>query len=287
MYAVTAATGQLGRLVVAELLESGVPAGRIVAAVRDPAKAADLAAKGVEVREADYDRPETLRTAFEGVRRVLLISSSAVGVRVPQHQAAIDAAKAAGVELLAYTSILHADTTPAQLAEEHKATEAAIGGSGLPAAILRNGWYTENHLMALKPVLEHGAMVGAAGEGRFSSATRADYAAAAAKVLTADDQAGKVYELAGDDGYTYAEFAAELSRRAGKEIAYRDLSEADYKEVLVSAGLPEGFAAILADADEAARGGALHDSSRTLSRLIGRPTTPMPQTVEAAVKAAG
>lgn len=284
MYAITGATGQLGRLVVDELLKT-VPADRIVAAVRDPAKAAALAARGVHVREADYGRPETLRAALAGVRRVLLISSDAVGVRAAQHQAVIDAS--ADVELLVYTSMLHADTTPARLAAEHKATEDAIAASGLPAAILRNGWYTENHLMALQPALEHGTMMGAAGEGRFSSAARLDYAVAAVEVLTADDQAGKVYELAGDQAYTLAEFAAELSRRAGKPVAYRDLPEADYKGVLLGAGLPEPLADALADEDVVARGDTLFDESRTLSTLIGRPTTPMRETVAGALRAAG
>ncbi len=284
MYAVTAATGQLGRLVVDELLKT-VPADRIVAAVRDPGKAADLATKGVVVREADYDRPDTLRAALAGVRRVLLISSSAVGVRARQHQAAIDAAKAANVELLAYTSILHADTTPARLASEHKATEDAIRASGVPAAILRNGWYTENHLMGLQPALAHGATAGAAGTGRFSSAARADYAVAAAKVLLAENQAGQVYELVGDEAYTLAEFAAELSRQAGRPISYRDMTEADYKAMLLGAGLPEPLADALADEDHVARGDTLFDDSGTLGRLIGRPTTPMPETVAAAVAA--
>ena len=285
MYVVTAATGQLGRLVIDELLRA-VPASDIVAAARDPGKASDLAAKGVEVREADYDRPDTLRSAFQGVRRVLLISSSEIGRRAPQHQAAIDAASAAGVELLAYTSILHADATPARLADEHKATEAAIVAAGLPAAILRNGWYTENHAMGIRPALEHGAMVGTAGEGRFSSAARADYAVAAARVLTADGQAGKVYELAGDEGYTLAEFAAELSRQAGQDVIYRDLPEADYQEVLVGVGLPRAFAEVIADADRSARGDTLFDPGRALSRLIGRPTTPMRDSIAEALKAA-
>lgn len=284
MYAVTGATGQLGRLVVAELLRI-VPPAQIVAAVRDPGKAADLSALGVQVRQADYNRPDTLRTALAGVRRVLLISSNTVGTRTQQHRAVIDAAKAADIELLAYTSILHADTTPAKLASEHRATEEAIAASGLTGAFLRNGWYTENHLMALQPALEHGAMVGAAGQGRFSSAARADYAAAAAKVLTSEEQAGKIYELAGDDAYTLSAFAAELSRQAGKPVAYRDLSEADYKGVLLGAGLPEPLADVLADEDNVARGDTLFDDSRTLSRLIGRPTTPMRETVAGALRA--
>jgi NAD(P)H dehydrogenase (quinone) len=283
MYAITGATGQLGRLVINELLAS-VAADQIVALVRDPSKARDLAAKGVTVREADYERPDTLVLALANAHRVLLISSDAVGVRARQHQAVIDAAKAAGVELLAYTSMLHADVTPAKLAAEHKATEDAIVASGVPAVILRNGWYTENHLMGLHHALEHGAMVGAAGNGRFSSAARADYAAAAAKVLTADGQAGKVHELAGDQAYTLAEFAAELSQQAGKPIEYRDLAESDYKRVLLSAGLPEPLADALADEDIASRNDVLFDDGHVLSALIGRPTTPMRDTIAEVVR---
>lgn len=284
MYAVTGATGQLGRLVISELLAS-VPAEQIVALVRDPSKAGDLAAKGVTVREADYERPDTLGPALAGVDRVLLISSDAVGVRARQHQSVIDAAKAAGVELLAYTSMLHADATPARLAAEHKATEDAIAASGVPAVILRNGWYTENHLMGLQQALEHGAMVGAAGGGRFSSAARADYAAAAATVLIAQDQAGKVHELAGDSAYTLAEFAAELSQQTGKPIEYRDLAESDYKGVLLGAGLPEPLADALADEDTASRDDVLFDDGQVLSALIGRPTTPMRDTIARAMRA--
>ena len=283
MYAVTGATGQLGRLVIDALVAS-VPADQVVALVRDRSKAGDLAAKGVAVREADYERPDTLEPALADVDRLLLISSDAVGVRARQHQAVIDAAKAAGVELLAYTSMLHADATPAKLAAEHKATEDAIAASGVPAVILRNGWYTENHLMGLHQALEHGATVGSAGNGRFSSAARADYAEAAARVLTCDDQAGKVYELAGDQAYTIAEFAAELSRQAGKPIGYRDLPEGDYKGVLLSAGLPEPLADALADEDTAARKDTLFDDGQVLSMLIGRTTTPMRDTIAQALK---
>lgn len=283
MYAITGATGQLGRLVVDALLRR-VPADQVAALVRNPAKAHDLQAKGVEVREADYDRPATLRTALDGVERVLLISSDAVGVRARQHQVVIDAAKAAGVELLVYTSMLHADATPAKLAAEHKATEDAIAASGLPAAILRNGWYTENHLMGLSPALEHGAMVGAAGEGRFSSAARADYAEAAVTVLIGGDQADKVYELAGDRSYTLAEFAAELSRQSGRPVAYQDLAQADYKQVLLGAGLPEALADALSDEDAVSRRDTLLDDTGALRRLIGRSTTPMPETIAAALR---
>ena len=282
MYAVTGATGQLGRLVVEALLTS-VPPDEIVAAVRDPDKATDLAVRGIQVRRADYDRPETLTDALSGVDRLLLISANEVGRRVPQHRAVIDAAKAADVKLIVYTSILHCDRSSLLLAQEHQQTEAALAASGLPTALLRNGWYTENYLMGLQPALEHGALVGSAGGGRVSLAARADYAAAAAKVLTSADQAGKIYELAGDDPWTLLDLAAEISRQSGREIAYRNLPEAEYANVLRQAGIPANMAAILADADAKAGKDALLDESRALSRLIGRPTTPVSATVAAAL----
>ena len=283
MYAVTGATGQLGRLVIEALLKT-IPADRIVAAVRNPAKASDLAERGVIVREADYSRPDTLRPALAGVEKLLLISSIEVRGRLPRHRAVIDAARAAGVSLIAYTSMLHADTSPATLAIEHRQTEEVLAASGLPAVILRNGWYTENHLMALPAALEHGAFVGAAQDGRFSSAARRDYAEAAAAVLTASDQAGKTYELAADDAFTFAELAAEVARQSGKTIIYNDLSEADYRNVLTGAGLPADLAALLADADAAASRGALFDDGGALGRLIGRPTTSMQSLVAASLR---
>ena len=283
MYAVTGATGQLGRLVIEALLKT-IPADRIVAAVRNPAKASDLAERGVIVREADYSRPDTLRPALAGVEKLLLISSIEVRGRLPRHRAVIDAARAAGVSLIAYTSMLHADTSPATLAIEHRQTEEVLAASGLPAVILRNGWYTENHLMALPAALEHGAFVGAAQDGRFSSAARRDYAEAAAAVLTASDQAGKTYELAADHAFTFAELAAEVARQSGKTIIYNDLSEADYRNVLTGAGLPADLAALLADADAAASRGALFDDSGALGRLIGRPTTSMQSLVAASLR---
>jgi len=283
MYAITGATGQLGRLVIRALLQT-VPADRIVAAVRNPAKASDLAERGVIVREADYARPETLGPALAGVDKLLLISSTEVRGRLPRHQAVIDAAKASGVSLIAYTSMLHADTSPATLAIEHRQTEQAIAASGLPAVILRNGWYTENHLMALPAALEHGAFVGAAKHGRFSSAARQDYAEAAAVVLAGEGHAGQTYELAADQSFTLAELAAEVSRQSGKPIVYNDLSEAAFTDVLTGAGLPADLAALLADADAAASRGALFDDSGALGRLIGRPTTPMESVVAAALR---
>ncbi|MBS0357296.1 MAG: SDR family oxidoreductase [Proteobacteria bacterium] len=283
MIVVTGASGQLGRLVIENLLQT-VPAGEIVAAVRTPAKVADLAARGVQVREADYNRPETLDSAFAGADKLLLISSSEVGSRLPQHRAVIDAAKRAKVGLIAYTSLLHADSSPLPLAVEHKATEQLIAEAGLPAVILRNGWYTENYLASIPPALQYGVVLGSAGEGRIASAARADYAAAAAAVLTRDGQAGKVYELAGDESYTLAELAAEIARQFGKAVAYQNLPEADFKAALLGAGLPEGLAALLAESDIGASKGGLFDDSHQLSQLIGRPTAGLASLVKAALQ---
>jgi NAD(P)H dehydrogenase (quinone) len=285
MIAVTGASGQLGRLVMEGLL-ARVPAENIVAAVRNPARVADLAARGVTVRAADYGKPDTLDTALAGVDRLLLISSSEVGGRVPQHRNVIEAARRAGVGLVAYTSILHADTTPLGLGAEHRETEALLRASGLPHVILRNGWYTENYLASLPGALQHGAFVGCAGDGRIASAARADYAAAAVAVLTGEGHAGKVYELAGDTAYTLAELAAEVSRRTGRRIGYTDLPQAEFRAVLVGAGLPGPVADLLADSDAGASRGGLFDDGRQLSALIGRPTTPLSALVEVALNKA-
>ncbi len=284
MILVTAATGTLGRHVVAQLLEK-VPAKDIAIAVRAPHKAADLAAKGVQVRQADYSKPETLGPALDGVDTVLLISSSEVGQRARQHQAVVDAAKKAGVRRLAYTSILHADTSGLALAAEHKATEEAIRASGLPFVFLRNGWYTENYTENLAPALAHGAIIGSSGEGRIAAAARADYAAAAVAVLTGEGHENKVYELAGDTAFTATELAAEVSRQSGKRVIYKDLPQADYAGALIGVGVPAPFAEILADSDAGAARGELNDSSGDLRRLIGRPTTPLAQSVAAALEA--
>ncbi|WP_426114391.1 SDR family oxidoreductase [Pseudomonas sp. DSP3-2-2] len=281
MYIVTGATGQLGRLVIEQLLKV-VPASQIVAAVRTPEKAADLIALGVKVRHADYARPETLDSAFKGAEKLLLISSSELGQRAAQHLAVIDAAKRAGVQLLAYTSVLHADTSPLGLAEEHRQTEAALQKSGVPFVLLRNGWYTENYTAGIPAALAHGAVFGSAGDGRISSAPRADYAAAAVAVLTAEDnQTGRTYELAGDDAYTLAGFAAELSKQTGQPITYTDLPQADFEAALLQAGLPNFVAALLADSDVGASRGALFDEGHQLSALLGRSTVPLANTVAA------
>ncbi|MEH6369034.1 SDR family oxidoreductase [Pectobacterium carotovorum] len=283
MIAITGASGQLGRLVIKQLLEK-VPANDIVALVRDVNKVADLSAKGVQVKPADYNQPEALASALQGVDKVLLISSSEVGQRAVQHLNVIDAAVKAGVKLVAYTSLLHADKSPLALAAEHQQTEALLKASGLPHVLLRNGWYTENYAASIPAALEHGVFIGSAGEGKITSATREDFAAAAVAVLTQEGQAGKVYELAGDEPYTLAELAAEVSKQSGKNIGYQNLSEAEFAAALVSAGLPDVFAQIIADSDTGASKGGLFDDGKQLSRLIGRPTTPLSAVVKATLK---
>ncbi|MCR6730226.1 SDR family oxidoreductase [Enterobacter cloacae] len=279
MIAITGATGQLGRLVIEQLLKT-VPANQIVAIVRNPAKAEALSQQGIVVRQGDYTDQAALTTALKGVEKLLLISSSEVGQRATQHQNVINAAKATGVTFIAYTSLLHADNSPLGLHVEHVATEKALAASGIPYALLRNGWYTENYLASAPPALEHGVFIGAAGEGKIASATRADYAAAAAKVVSEEGHAGKVYELAGDSAWTLSELAAELSKQSGKPVVYQNMSEADFAAALKSVGLPAGLANMLADSDMGASKGGLFDDSHTLSKLIGRPTTSLAESVK-------
>ena len=281
---VTGANGQLGRLVVEQLLLSEAP-GTIIGMVRSPEAGTSLAARGVTVRVADYDHPETLDSALAGVERVLLISSTALGARVVQHRNVIEAAKRAGVRLLAYTSVLRADVSPLGLAGEHRETEALLRASGIPFVLLRNGWYTENYMAAIPAALQHHALLGSAGTGRIASAARADYAAAAAAVLTSTDVNSGVFELAGDDAYILAELAAEVARQARQDIVYKDLPQADFEAALRVAGLPDFLAALLADSDACAARGALFDEGLQLSRWIGRPTTPLAASVADALRA--
>ncbi len=284
MIVVTGATGKLGSLVVKALLER-VPASEIVAGARSVEKAADLKALGVEVREADYARPETLAAAFAGAEKVLLISSNVLGEeRVAQHKAAINAAVKAGVKLIAYTSVLGADTSKLIVAKDHLATEKAIAASGLKYVFLRNGWYLENYTENLGPALAHGAILGSAKDGRFSAAARADYAAAAAVVLTEVAHANKVYELAGDSSFSLSELAAEVSEASSKTVVYKDLPEEAYAGALIGFGLPAPIAEMLAQADICAVEGELESESRELSGLLGRPTTSLADAVAAAVK---
>ena len=279
--AVTGATGHLGRIVI-DKLKAKVPAADIVALVRSPDKAADL---GVAARAADYAKPETLETALAGVDTLLLISSSEVGRRAVQHGNVIDAAKAAGVKRIVYTSLLHADTSPLSLAEEHRQTEAALKASGIAYTILRNSWYTENYTGSIGGALAGGAFIGSAGDGKISSAPRLDYAEAAVAVLTGEGHEGKTYELAGDTAWTLTDLAAEISKQSGKDIPYRNLPEAEYAKALAGFGLPQALADAIAGWDVGASQGALFDDGKQLSKLIGRPTTPLSVSVADALKA--
>jgi NAD(P)H dehydrogenase (quinone) len=282
MIVVTGATGKLGNHVIEGLLKT-IPAQQIIAAVRTPEKAQALTARGIQVRAADYSKPETLTTAFAGAEKVLLISSSDLNDRVGQHKAVIDAAKAAGVKLIAYTSLLHAAEATTLLSADHKATEAYLQASGVPFVVLRNGWYFENHTEAIAPALQHGAVIGASGEGRFAAASRADYAAAAVAVLITEGHEGKLYELAGDNSFTLTEYAAEVSKQSGKTVIFANLPEEKYAEALAGFGLPAPLPEILANADTGASRGELDDTSHTLSKLIGRPTTTLAEAVKAAL----
>lgn len=272
--AITGATGHLGRLAIAALKARGA---QPIALARDPSKA-DL---GVETRAFDYTKPDP--AALKGVNTLVLISSNDFNDRAVQHRNAIAAAKAAGVKRILYTSILKGDQSPMLLAQDHIATEAAIREAGIPATILRNGWYTENYTGSLGAALQHGAIIGAAGEGRVNSAARKDYAEAIAVTALDDSHAGKTYELAGDTAHSGADLAAAVAKAAGKPVAYVPMSQGDYAKALQGFGLPEGFAHVLADSDARAGEGALQDDSRTLSRLIGRPTTPIADTIAAAL----
>ncbi|MEE7570761.1 SDR family oxidoreductase [Citrobacter werkmanii] len=282
MIAITGATGQLGQHVIESLLKT-VPASQIVAIVRNPSKATALSQQGITVRQADYSDEAALTAALQGIDKLLLISSSEVGQRAPQHRNVINAAKAAHVKFIAYTSLLHADTSPLGLADEHIATEKMLAESGIAYALLRNGWYTENYLASAPAALEHGVFIGAAGEGKIASATRADYAAAAAHVISEEGHAGKTYELAGDAGWTLSQLAAELAKQSGKKVVYQNLSEADFAAALKNFGLPAGLADMLADSDVGASKGGLFDDSHTLSKLIGRPTTSLADSVKGIV----
>jgi NAD(P)H dehydrogenase (quinone) len=282
MIVVTGATGHLGRLVIAGLLKS-VPASEIIAAARTPEKARDLAECGVQLRMADYSQPKSLDTALQGAAKLLLISSNEIGQYVPQHKSVIDAAKKAGIGFVAYTSLLHADTSPLALAVEHLATERYLRASGLAFSLLRNGWYFENQTAAIPLAIENGAFIGASGDGRYAAAARADYAAAAIAVLTGDGHENTVYELGGDAPYTRSELAAEVSKQIGKTIVYHNLPEAEYEKILAKF-LPPVAAHAIADAEANAAAGALDDNSHTLSRLIGRRTTSLAEAVAAALK---
>ena len=276
---ITGATGQLGRLVVDKLKER-VSKENLVGLVRSPEKAADLE---IETREFDYTKSDSLSKALKGIDHLLLISGSEVGQRKTQHENVIKAAKQAGIKWIVYTSLLHAETSSLSLAIEHVATEDFLASSGIPHTILRNGWYTENYTVSLPIAVKTGAVVGSAAEGRISSATREDYAEAAAVVLTSEGHVGKVYELAGDSAYTLKDYAAEIASQTGKDIPYKDLPEQEYAVVLTASGLPEGLAQAIASWDVGVSKGDLFNEGKVLSGLIGRPTTSLSDTVKKAL----
>lgn len=279
--AVTGASGQLGRKVVEALLRR--EAGPIVAIVRDPSKVADLAEQGVEVRQASYDDAESYDRALAGVDRLLLVSGTDFGSRVAQHTTVIRAAERAGVQLIAYTSIPRATDNPMGLAQEHRGTEAVLAESAVPHTLLRNGWYWENYLDRATSAVEAGVFYGSGGDGVISAATRADYAEAAAVVLSTDEHAGQVYELGGDEVITYSDLAQVISQISGTPVRYQDVSEADYAQALQQVGLPAPVAEILANADTGIRNGLLHVDSGDLAKLLGRPATPSADVFRAAL----
>ncbi len=277
--AITGSTGKLGTHVI-NMLKEKMPSDDIIALARRPEAAAKM---GVEVRLADYDQPDTLNDALKGVDILLLISANEIGKRAKQHSNIIDAAKNRGVKWIVYTSLLHADKTSINLAQEHLETEKMIKASGIPFTILRNGWYTENYTSSVPGAIAGGAFAGSAADGRLSLAARKDYAEAAVAVLTTEGHAGKTYELAGDEHYTLEDLAKEISRQTGKDIPYRNLPEHEYASMLKSFGVPEGFASVLASWDVSASKNDLHDNSGTLSKLIGRKTTPLSESVSEVV----
>lgn len=278
--AVTGATGHLGRLVIKKL-KNKIPAGDIIALARSPQKFTEA---GVQVREANYDKPETLNRALAGVDTLLLISASEVGKRAVQHRNIINAAKASHVKWIIYTSLLHADTSSLSLAGEHSTTENELKKASIPYTLLRNGWYTENYTNSIPGALAGGAFMGSAGNGKLSLAAREDYADAAVAILTTSGHQGKTYELAGDVAYTLSDLASEIAQQTGKNIPYKNLSESDYAAALKGFGLPEALAKAIAGWDFAASQGALFDDGRQLSKLIGRPTTPLSVVVGDALK---
>ena len=277
--AVTGASGKLGRLVIEEL-KKRTSVENIVALVRNPQKVADL---GVEAREFDYDQAAQQSAALKGVDKLLLISGNEIGKRLPQHINVIEAAKNAGIKTIVYTSLLKAESSTLGLAGEHIGTEEVLKKSGIPHVILRNGWYTENYTASLQSVIGLGTLYGSAGDGKISSATRGDYAAAAATVLTSEGQEGKVYELAGDEAFTMSDYAAEISRQTGKDIPYVNLPESDYAQALIKSGLPEGLAQFLASSHVSTEKGDLFDDGHQLSKLIGRTTTPLSKAISVAL----
>ena len=280
--AITGATGQLGNLVIEQLLQL-TAAQNIVALVRKIDKAEHFKVQGIEPREFDYDRPETLVPALSGIDKLLLISANEIGRRTPQHQAVINTAKVAGVPYLAYTSLLRADTSPLGLAQEHRETEKLIQDSGITYTFLRNNWYSENYLAGVAHTIEIGTLFGAAQDGRISSASRIDYAEAAAKVLTSTGHENKTYELAGSESFSLSDLATFIGQAVNKDIIYQNLSAEEYTQGLTQAGLPAGLVDVIVDADIQTIQGAMYSDSKDLEQLIGHKTTSIQDAIKAAL----
>ncbi|WP_041542859.1 NmrA family NAD(P)-binding protein [Catenulispora acidiphila] len=281
VYVVTAATGQLGQLVVRHLLHR-VDADQIAVVVRNASRATHPAEHGIEVRVADYDDPASLAGAFGAGDRVLLISGNQFGARLTQHANVIAAAKSSGIAQLAYTSILGGPSANFPVADDHHVTEQALLESGLPFTLLRNGWYTENYTSQLTAALHHGAVVGAAAPAsRLATAARADYAEAAAVVLVGAGHENNVYELSGDTAWSLEEYAAEISRQTASTVPYRQLPPADYEDFLAGLGLPTPMLSVFTATEAAIDRGELADTGGDLRRLIGRPTTTLAESIAA------
>ncbi|WP_296280102.1 SDR family oxidoreductase [uncultured Acinetobacter sp.] len=278
--AITGATGQLGELVIQNLLKS-TKAENIVALVRNVEKAQSLKQQGVELRLFNYDQPETLVPALEGIDKLLLISANEIGRRTPQHQAVIQAAISANVPYIAYTSLLNAPTSLLGLAQEHRETEALILQSGLKYTFLRNNWYNDNYLVNVQHTAETGILYGSTQDGKISSASRLDYAEAAATVLSTKGHENKIYELAGSTSFTLADLASYIANASGKALDYQNISAEDYTQALTAAGLPSALINVIVDADIQTTKGAMFSDSKDLERLIGRKTTPIQDQVTA------
>jgi NAD(P)H dehydrogenase (quinone) len=271
---ITGATGKLGTKVVETLLKT-IPASQLAVSVRNPEKAEGLRARGVEVRQGDFDRPETLDTAFAGIDRLLIISADGDNeTRIRQHTDAVAAAARAQVKFIAYTSLGNASESTMFLAPPHVATEEAILKTGIPYSFLRNNWYLENEIPSIQGVLAGAPWVTSAGSGKVGWALQQDYAEAAAAVLAGNGHENTVYELSGKL-LTQEEFASALESVLGKEVHVQQVDDVTYADIMKGAGLPEFIIPFLVDIQKGIRDGALEIESSDFEKLLGRPATPI------------
>jgi NAD(P)H dehydrogenase (quinone) len=272
---VTATSGHLGRLIVTDLLDRGIPATDIVAGARKPEAIADLADAGVRTTRIDYDDPATIEAAISTGDTFVLISGAFTPDRNRQHADAVAAATRAGAGHIVYTSGLRASESPSPIAASHAPTEDAVRASGLPFTILRNGWYTENYAANIPTARETGVLLASVSEGRVASASRRDFASAVGAVVTSEGHLGQTYELSGDVAWTYDDLAAALSEVLGRDVVHKPVSSAEHLEILKDAGVPEQFAEMGVAVDGAIAAGAFAYQNGDLARLLGRPTTPL------------